>query len=87
MRFYNFSERAYQQERARIKARSQQRDAIIHAEINKVKQEQQALEEQRQKQAQELRLQQQVEMKRQEQQKAKLETLCQVLILQMAQLH
>ena len=64
MRFYNFSERAYQQERARIKARSQQRDAIIHAEINKVKQEQQALEEQRQKQAQELRLQQQAEMKR-----------------------
>ena len=64
MRFYNFSERAYQQERARIKARSQQRDAIIHAEINKVKQEQQALEEQRQKKAQELRLQQQAEMKR-----------------------
>ena len=64
MRFYNFSERAYQQGRARIKARSQQRDAIIHAEINKVKQEQQALEEQRQQQAQELRLQQQAEMKR-----------------------
>ena len=54
------SKRAYQQERARIKATSQQRDAIIHAEIEEMKQEQQALEEQRQKQAQELRLQQQV---------------------------
>ena len=60
------SERAYQQERDRIKARSQQRDAVIHAEINKVKQEHEALEEQRQKQAQEMRLQQQAEMKRQE---------------------
>ena len=74
MRFYNFSERAYQQERARIKARSQQRDAIIHAEINKVKQEQQASEEQRQKQAQELRLQQRVEMKRKAEEKAMLKT-------------
>ena len=32
------SERAYQQERAHIKASSQQRDAVIHAEVNKMKQ-------------------------------------------------
>ena len=87
MRFYNFSERAYQQERARIKARSQQRDAIIHAEINKVKQEQQALEEQRQKKAQELRLQQIAEMKRKAEEQAKLEAQCENSVLQISQLY
>lgn len=59
-----FSERAHEKELERIRRRSQMRDDVINEAINKVKQEQQEIEEQRLKQAENVRLQKDAEDER-----------------------